>query len=58
MEGINGLARSIMGRTHPVIEVRIESLKQELLRWDEAKLVALAHVNDKKASQSPIIDSP
>lgn len=42
LDGIDGLSRSIMGSTHPVNEVRIESLKQELQRWEEAKLMALA----------------
>lgn len=57
-EGIQaGLARSIMGRTHPVIESRIESLKQELVRWEEAKFMTLAHVNDEEELRSSIIES-
>lgn len=31
-----------MGSTHPVNEVRIQKLKQELERWKEARLAALA----------------
>lgn len=58
LEGINGLARSIMGSTHPVNEVRIESLKRELQRWEEAKLAALASVREEEPSSSPEITSP
>lgn len=56
VEGINGLARGIMGATHPVNEVRIESLKQELERWKEARLAILASVREEDA-QSPAIVS-
>jgi hypothetical protein len=45
-----------MGATHPVNEVRIESLKQELERWKEARLAILASVREEDA-QSPAIVS-
>ena len=36
------LARSIMGATHPVHEMRIGSLVKELERWEEERLKAVA----------------
>lgn len=56
IEGIANLARGITGSTHPVNEVRIEKLKQELERWQEAKLAALATVKEEEP-QSPAIES-
>ncbi|KAJ3567406.1 hypothetical protein NP233_g6385 [Leucocoprinus birnbaumii] len=43
-------------KTHPVNEIRIEKLKEELERWQEAKLVALASVQEEEP-QSPAIES-
>lgn len=51
-EGISTLTRGIMGSTHPVNEVRIERLKQELERWKEARLAALAIAREEN-SESP-----
>ncbi|KXN84748.1 hypothetical protein AN958_12175 [Leucoagaricus sp. SymC.cos] len=56
VEGISGLTRGIMGATHPVNEVRIEKLKQELQRWHEAKLATLAHEREV-GSRSQAIES-
>ncbi|KAF9450897.1 hypothetical protein P691DRAFT_809246 [Macrolepiota fuliginosa MF-IS2] len=47
LDGMDGLSRSIMGSTHPVNEVRIEKLKQELHRWEEARFMALANGKDE-----------
>lgn len=36
-----GLVHRIMGNAHPVNEVRVERLKQELVRWETEKRAAL-----------------
>lgn len=36
------LARRIMGAGHPVNEVRVDRLKEELVRWEEERLAALS----------------
>lgn len=36
-DGSVSVARQIMGSAHPVNEVRVERLKEELLRWDTEK---------------------
>jgi hypothetical protein len=47
---ISALARGITGETHPVIPVRIDYLKRELQRWEQARLVALASTKSLPAS--------
>lgn len=40
----NSLVRRIMGSGHPVEEVRVERLKEELLRWETERQAALARL--------------
>ncbi|XP_006459526.1 hypothetical protein AGABI2DRAFT_201869 [Agaricus bisporus var. bisporus H97] len=47
------LAHSITGETHPEIEVRIDNLKKELRRWEEAKLVARTNLLTLPETKSP-----
>ncbi|PFH53000.1 hypothetical protein AMATHDRAFT_138652 [Amanita thiersii Skay4041] len=39
----SNLARSIMGASHPVHEIRIEKLKEELERWESERRAEIAH---------------
>ncbi|KAF8656244.1 hypothetical protein AX16_002680 [Volvariella volvacea WC 439] len=45
----NLLAMRIMGDTHPVNAVRVEKLKEELVRWEKERLAALKRMETERA---------
>ncbi|KAI6122244.1 hypothetical protein EDD16DRAFT_1691958 [Pisolithus croceorrhizus] len=49
------LAHRIMGASHPVIGVRVERLKDELVRWELEKRVALKQQQVGKPAERPIM---
>lgn len=47
-ERANPVARRIMSESHPVSELRVNSLKKELQRWETVRQTLLANITSQR----------